>query len=72
MKFSKNNFSKNGIIALILAMLFVFPNLNVYSSLGSYTIESQGLRANREFSIRKNEKGDRPFWPAFAWAVGGL
>ena len=49
-------------------MLFVFPNLDVYSSLGSYTIESQGLRANSlsEFSneppkIRKN-------WAAIGWA----
>ena len=56
MTFYKTNFSKNGIIALILAMLFVFPNLDVYSSLGSYTIESQGLRANERFSV-KEKKG---------------
>ena len=53
-------------------MLFIFPNLNVYSSLGSYTTKSQGLKANREFYIRKNERGDRPFWPALGWAAVGL
>ena len=53
MTFYKNNFSKNGIIALILAMLFVVPNLNVYSSLGAYTTKSQGLRANNNPNKKK-------------------
>ena len=37
---------KKGIIALVLAMVFVFPNLDVYSCVDSYATDSFGLREN--------------------------
>ena len=72
MKCFKINFSKNGIIALILAMLFVFPNLDVYSSLGSYTIESQGLRANSLSEFSNDPPKIRKNWAAIGWLVAGV
>ena len=42
-------------------MLFVFPNLNVYSSLGSYTMNSQGLEANKLSG--KSQKENPPNYP---------
>ena len=44
-------------------MLFVFPNLNVYSSLGAYTSSSQGLRANEFYKMHPNVS-EKPIWPA--------
>ena len=54
-------------------MLFVFPNLNVYSSLGSYTSSSQGLRANKRNEVIK-PKGKRvpKNWAAVVGVAVGL
>ena len=71
MKKFKTNFSKNGIIALILAMVLVFPNLDVYSCVDSYATDSFGLRANSVKQLEVN-KVHKNVPNALAWAVGGL
>ena len=42
-----NNYFKNGALILVAAMFLVIPNLNVYSSIGSYKIASSAIVANK-------------------------
>ena len=42
-----NNYLKNGALILVAVMLITVPNLNVYSSIGSYKIVSSAIVANK-------------------------
>ena len=42
-----NNYLKNGALILVAVMLITVPNLNVYSSIGSYKIASSAIVANK-------------------------
>ena len=42
-----NNYLKKGALILMAFMLFVIPNLHVYSSIGSYQIASSAIIANK-------------------------
>ena len=45
-----NNYLKKASLGLVLLMLVAIPNLNVYSSIGSYQITSLAIMANKKRS----------------------
>ena len=44
-----NNYLKKASLGLVLLMLVAIPNLNVYSSIGSYTIVSHKITENKSY-----------------------
>ena len=47
--YQSNNYFKNGALVLVVVMLITVPNLNVYSSIGSYQVYSQAISANTNY-----------------------
>ena len=45
------NYFKNGALILVVVMLITIPNLNVYSSIGSYQIVSSAITANKKHML---------------------
>ena len=57
MKQSNNYFQKIA-LALVASILVLIPNLNVYSSVGSYRTSSPGISANNHFLL--SDENDPP------------
>ena len=57
MKQSNNYFQKIA-LALVASILILIPNLNVYSSVGSYRTSSPGISANNHFLL--SDENDAP------------
>ena len=50
-----NNYLKKGIISFVpIIMLLVIPNLDVYSSIGSYQSASRAITANKNYTFLNN------------------
>ena len=69
MKQSNNYFQKIA-LALVASILILIPNLNVYSSVGSYRTSSPGISANNHFLLSdENDPPNVSIAPAAAIAV---
>ena len=66
------NHSKKGIIILILVMMVVIPNMDVYSILGNYQISSPAIKANNLYYPTKySSSQDNPI-PIGLFSLGEI
>ena len=69
----KNSFKK-GVVAIVVLMLVVIPNMRVYSIVGNYQTSSPAITANNEYAKDSYKKVDPPIWfeVAFIGVMAGL
>ena len=60
-----NNYFQKGVVILVVTMLLAIPNMQVYSSVGSYRLLSQAVNANNYYNIHTEKKDFRNL-PAIA------
>ena len=70
-----NYFQRGAVILLVAIMLLTIPNMNVYSSIGSFQTTSTALTANQSQKLYSSTN-DRPFIvigiPSILMAVGAI